>query len=53
MSRRLAMRIVLVYVHVKPDQTDAFKIVKEDGLVKIISNGFVKSPSSRRANPVE
>jgi len=47
------MRIILLCVHVKPDQADGSKIVKEDGLVKIISDGFVKSPSSRRASPVE
>ena len=52
-DRESAMRIILVCVHVKPDQADASKIVEEDGLVKIISDGFVKSPSSRRANPVE
>ena len=52
-DRENGMRIFLLSVHMKPDQADGSKIVEEDGLVKIIPDGFVKSPSSRRANPVE
>jgi len=52
-DRESAMRIILICVHVKRNQADASKTVKEDGLVKIISDGFIKSPSSHKKSEIK